>query len=129
MLSSTRARAFLAALITVLFVSALIIYILYGEKKPHPLVKTKSNSSITQNEPSAFEGSGEAPSTDSTDSQAQIPLISDDESISTATSQEPTSTTEPTTTTVFVPVDDKTKANLHECSSIVKEKPKCVIEK
>lgn len=130
MLSTTRSRALLAAVITVLLIAALILYILYGEKKPQPTFKNTTNLSQKNSPLQEFEGSGEAP-TDSTDLQAQIPLISDDEeNISTTTNLPTTTSTEPATTTAFVPIDDKTKAGLSECSSILREdRPKCEIEK
>jgi hypothetical protein len=137
MLSTTRSRALLAALITVLLVTALILYILYGEKKPQSPLKNSSNSSslaknlTTDSGVEGVEGSGDAPLTEATDSESQLPLINDDENISTTeSSTEPTSTTEAVSTTAFKPIDDKTKAGLPECSAISKTgRPTCEVEK
>lgn len=127
MLSSPRSRALLAAVITVLLITALIVYILYGEKKTDHKVSefSKNQSALTNSE---FEGSGDAP-IDLTDSTATIPLINDDETIAPSV-DEPTTSTQPATTTVFVPIDDETKATLPECSIIKQEsRPKCEVEK
>lgn len=127
MLSSPRSRALLAAVITVLLITALIVYILYGEKKPQdksPVV-ANNQSAITAGD---FEGSGDAP-VETTDSSSTIPLINDEETIAT-TLAESTTSIQPATTTAFVPVDDKTKAGLPECSAIQREdRPKCEVEK
>lgn len=127
MLASPRSRALLAAVITVLLITALVVYILYGEKKPRDKSPTVINnqSAIT----SDFEGSGEAPLIELTDPSFTIPLINDEETI-VSTLSESTASTQPATTTPFVPVDDETKAALPECSIIQREdRPKCEVEK
>jgi hypothetical protein len=125
MLSSNRSRALLAVLIAALLIGALMLYILYGEKKPHSRHPAKNTSDLVGKNESTpkldttFEGSGEAP----TDSEDQIPLISDDDTISSTSSK-------PTTTTPFVPMDEKAKTGLLKCSIVSDaSRPTCEVEK
>lgn len=130
MLTTTRSRAILAFVITALLVSALVLYILYGEKKPKDRAPTLSKNESGDR---VIEGSGDV-SPDivvlteaGSHPSSTISLINDDETIATTLS-EFTTTTSATTTTAFVPADEETKAGLPECSSIRREdRPKCEV--